>query len=336
LAPLLERPQWAVWRWTRLSNGRWQKPPFQALDPQRHASSSDPDTWSDYTTALATVQAGKADGISYVMTKDDPFAAIDVDHCRDADIRSFDAWVQNFLDVGHHTYNEITPSGTGYRIWGLTAPGSDPVHRKFTLAIEDKEVAVELFRRTGKILTITGSRLNSNTFTNIDRVIQWAMVWGERRKAAAAEAVIKLNGYNSFNGGAGHDINEIEQIVREGAPVGANRSDKFHAIVGHYIGCGWPVDRIHDHLKQFPDGIGSRYLREDRLLREISRSAEKFNARILPLLSGMETPQPRPSAEAPRNPPPAVDPDTSDDDDPALDIPDDDLGTPDDAQRARR
>ena len=63
LAPLVERPQWAVWRWTQQPNGRWQKPPYQALDPQRHASTKDPDTWSDYATALATVQAGKADGI---------------------------------------------------------------------------------------------------------------------------------------------------------------------------------------------------------------------------------------------------------------------------------
>ena len=64
LAPLVERPQWCVWRWTQQGNGRWQKPPYQALDPQRHASTKDPGTWSDYATALATVQAGKADGIS--------------------------------------------------------------------------------------------------------------------------------------------------------------------------------------------------------------------------------------------------------------------------------
>ena len=74
LAPLIERPQWAVWRWTQKSDGNWQKPPFQALQPQRHASTKDPSTWSDYTTALAAVQAGNADGISYILTEADPFA----------------------------------------------------------------------------------------------------------------------------------------------------------------------------------------------------------------------------------------------------------------------
>ena len=68
LAPLIARPQWAVWRWTQKPDGSWQKPPFQALQPDRHASTSDPSTWADYTTALATVQAGHADGISYILT----------------------------------------------------------------------------------------------------------------------------------------------------------------------------------------------------------------------------------------------------------------------------
>ena len=38
LAPLIERPQWAVWRWTQKPDGSWQKPPFQAMQPDCHAS----------------------------------------------------------------------------------------------------------------------------------------------------------------------------------------------------------------------------------------------------------------------------------------------------------
>src|SRR5262249_40032061 len=75
-----------------------------------------------------TVQAGKADGISYILTAADPFSAIDLDHCRHADTHSIDVWAQNFLDVARHTYNEVTPSGQGCRIWGLTADGTEPVH----------------------------------------------------------------------------------------------------------------------------------------------------------------------------------------------------------------
>ena len=65
-----------VWKWTQRLDGSWQKPPFQARDPERHASTSDPVTWADYPAALAAVQAGHADGISYVLTADDPFSAL--------------------------------------------------------------------------------------------------------------------------------------------------------------------------------------------------------------------------------------------------------------------
>ena len=126
LAPLTERSQWAVWRWTQQGNG-WQKPPFIATQPERHASTKDCKTWTDYATALATVQAGKADGISYILTEDDPLAAIDLDHCRAADTHSIDVWAQNFLDSGRHSYSEVTPSGTGCRIWGFA--DGDRLHR---------------------------------------------------------------------------------------------------------------------------------------------------------------------------------------------------------------
>jgi primase-polymerase (primpol)-like protein len=67
LAPLIERPQWCIWRWELTEKGRWQKPPLKASDPQRHASTTDPSTWTMYNTALAAVQAGHGDGISYIL-----------------------------------------------------------------------------------------------------------------------------------------------------------------------------------------------------------------------------------------------------------------------------
>jgi hypothetical protein len=280
LKPLIERQQWAVWRWTQPPNGKWQKPPFMATQPHRHASTSDPATWTDYATALAAVQAGHADGISYILTEDDPFATIDLDHCRHVDTHSIDPWAQNFLDYGRHTYSEVTPSGTGCRIWGL-ADGAT-LNRKFTLEIDGKEVAVELFRRTRKALTITGYRLDViRELTNIDRVIDWGIVWGERRKAAAAAAA-PANGNHFNSNGSGYSVDQIEEIVRTGAPEGTNRSNVFHTIVGHYVGCDWDVERILEHLQQHPDGIGSRYIAENRLHNEIDRSARKFAESELP------------------------------------------------------
>jgi AAA domain len=279
LAPLLEREQWCVWRWTQKTDGCWQKPPFIATQPERHASTNDPNTWTNYATALAAVQAGHADGISYVLTADDPFAAIDLDHCRDG-LGAIDIWAQLFLERGRNTYSEITPSGTGCRIWGLAR--GEKLHRKFDLVIDSKPIAAELFRRTNKALTITGLKLDSiREFTSIDKVLDWAVIWGERRKAAAAQAESISVG---FGGGSnGYSVEQIEEIVRAGAPEGANRSDTFHMVVGHYLGCGWDAERILAHLEQNPHGIGERYLREGRLAGEIARSIKKYGRTALPL-----------------------------------------------------
>ena len=281
LKPLIERPQWCIWRWTQNPDGKWQKPPFMETQPERHASTNDPSTWTDYSTALTAVQAGHGDGISYVLTKDDPFAAIDLDHCCDK-LCSIDTWAQNFMQAAVDTYQEVTPSGEGIRIWGLAE--GDPLHTKFTLDIDGKKIAAELFRRTNKALTITGYRINTvRDLTNIDRVFDWALVWGQRRKAAAQTSTQKDGGNGFDSNGCSFSIDQIEQIVREGAPAGSDRSAVFHAIVGHYVGCGWQPERILEHLQQYPDGIGCRYLREDRLAGEIARSAGKYTKSELPL-----------------------------------------------------
>ena len=344
LAPLLERPQWAVWRWTQKPDGTWQKPPFMATQPDRHASTPDPSTWSSYETALAAVRARQADGISYILTEDDSFAAIDLDHCRCLETHSIDIWAQLFLERGRNTYTEVTPSGTGCRIWGLANGG--PLHKKFTLKAgprefePDKIICAELFRCTRKALTITGYRLNTvRELTNIDRVFDWAVIWGERRKAEAAaaeEAVRATNGGNGFNSdGCVYSIDQIEHFVREGAPPEANRSELFHTIIGHYLGCGWDQEKIFEHLQQFPDGIGGRYLSENRLRGEISRSAGKYGAVELPWsgesgwtdgggqqAKAVPAPQPEPvqPPPPPPPPPPASDPELENNelDDPEL------------------
>ena len=131
------------------------------------------------------MQAGHVDGISYVLTADDPFGAIDIDHCRCTITNSIDPWAQNYLEFGRSTYTEVTPSGTGCRIWGL-ADGA-ALNKKFKLKIDDKDIAVELFRRTNKALTITGYRLDHiHELTNIDELFDWAVIWGERRKGCGS------------------------------------------------------------------------------------------------------------------------------------------------------
>jgi hypothetical protein len=77
-----------------------------------------------------------------------------------------------------HSYCEITPSGCGLRIWG-TATG-DALHRKFALDC-NADAAVELFRRTSKALTITGSDLRQGrTLGSLDQLLDWAVIFAGR------------------------------------------------------------------------------------------------------------------------------------------------------------
>src|SRR5262249_22314908 len=291
LMPLIARKQWAVWRWTQKADGKWQKPPFQATQPERHASTNESNTWTDYSTALAAVQAGHADGISYILTDNDPFGAIDLDHCRCTITNSIDVWAQNYLQAAVNTYQEITPSGVGVRIWGFS--DGNPLNRKFALKIKGKDIAAELFRKTNKALTVTGYTLDPaiRELSNIDKIFDWALVWGERRKAAAAEQTASSKGNDFDSSGCKYPIEVIEQIARRGPPPGENRSNVFHAIVGHYVGCGWDVDRILEHLQEHPQGIGGRYLAEDRLRQEIERSAKKFAKADLPMFEAKALPE---------------------------------------------
>ena len=271
LRPLLERPQWAIWRliW---DGTRWHKPPFQARDPQRHASSANPSTWTNYPTAVAAVVAGHGDGVTYMLTPKDELAALDIDHVRDPNTRTIMDWAQRLLDQAGHAYCEVSPSGTGLRIWGA-ATGA-PIHRQFKL---ENGAALELFRRTRKPLTVTGLQLGRcHEFGNIDQLTERALLWAERYRAAPTPSA---GAGTTLGSGMQLSIEQIEEYVRvspESVGGQSIRSEVFHIVVGHYRGCGWTPEQIYAHLEQFPDGVGGRYLAEGRLSGEIARSLQRL------------------------------------------------------------
>ena len=121
LMPLTEERRWVVWPWewraVKNGAGKWTKPPRMPRDPSRNARSNDPTTWDTYETALATVTAGNADGVGYMLLGSDVGAG-DLDHCRDPETGAIDQWAEALSAEADGAYREVTVSGSGLRVIG--------------------------------------------------------------------------------------------------------------------------------------------------------------------------------------------------------------------------
>jgi primase-polymerase (primpol)-like protein len=78
-------PQWVNWKY-EYRKGKWTKPLYQPNDgyaEDEYAESDNPDTWGTFDAAIAAYLRGSFDGIGFVVTGEDDFAGVDLDHCRD-------------------------------------------------------------------------------------------------------------------------------------------------------------------------------------------------------------------------------------------------------------
>lgn len=129
--------QWIVWRYTWVDkNGKWDKPPYQAIASKlKYASSTDPTTWDDFGAALAVYEGAtntdgtrRYDGLGFVFTNMDGLVGIDLDDCRDPETGEFTGaarWYLKQLD----SYTEVSPSGTGAKVWARGCLPDDDASR---------------------------------------------------------------------------------------------------------------------------------------------------------------------------------------------------------------
>ncbi|GAH54756.1 unnamed protein product, partial [marine sediment metagenome] len=106
-------PQWVVWRWERREGGKVTKPPCQTNGAK--AKTNSPRTWTSFERAVRALRAGGFDGIGFVLTREDPYVAWDLDHCRNPETGQLKGWAKALLEE-LHSYTEVTPSDTGLRV----------------------------------------------------------------------------------------------------------------------------------------------------------------------------------------------------------------------------
>lgn len=182
---LAERPQWVCWRYEQV-RGRQTKVPYSPHGGK--AATDDPATWGTLAEAVERARSGAIargyDGIGFVVTAEDPYCGIDLDHCVvDGEIAPWALEVVRALG----SYTEFTPSGNGLRVWlrGVL-PGWG--HKKVNAT---DGVDVEMYDRL-RFFTFTGRRLPDAPAEIRERQAEvdalHAQVFGTRESAAPASA----------------------------------------------------------------------------------------------------------------------------------------------------
>ncbi|MDD3566664.1 MAG: DUF3987 domain-containing protein [Methanothrix sp.] len=142
---------WVMWRWY-LKGGKWTKPPLNIEGVKIDITS--PDNWCDFTTALQAYQRGQFDGIGFSLGAMDSLGGVDLDHCIQGG--KIEPWALEIIEeLG--SYAEISPSGTGVRVFGLT-PRVVEGRKK-----DNIEMYVD-----GRYLTVTGCRLDNSASDLVD------------------------------------------------------------------------------------------------------------------------------------------------------------------------
>ena len=80
------------------------------------ASSTNPTTWTSYDKAVEYAEANGLRGVGFVFTKDDEYCGVDIDDCIDYDGIVSEEAMQIVDEL--NSYTEISPSGTGLKIFG--------------------------------------------------------------------------------------------------------------------------------------------------------------------------------------------------------------------------
>jgi archaellum biogenesis ATPase FlaH len=113
---MADHSQWVMWKYiTR--DGKQTKCPFQVSG--QVASSTNPETWATLSDAMLPID--RYEGIGFVFTTDDPFIGIDLDGCRDPDSGELEPWAKTIYSRFSSTYAEVSPSGTGIKIFAKMA-----------------------------------------------------------------------------------------------------------------------------------------------------------------------------------------------------------------------
>ena len=215
----------------------------------RYASVSDPRTWGSHEDALATEGI---DGVGLVLTDHPNLAACDPDHCRDAATGEIEPLGAERCSSRRRAMprSPRAPSACAWSAWPRASAASISTCRRDRTAQH-----VEVYcGGADRYITVSGDVLQDRPLGDITAVIRALMA----ERAGAQQARDRQAPRRDLDGLS----EEIVELIRDGAPPGADRSAMLFRAVAAMRAAGWSRERIIATLRAHPPG--SREMFRDR------------------------------------------------------------------------
>lgn len=161
---LKDTARFCCWRYETVK-GRRTKVPYNPITGHK-ARTNQPITFTTFDTAAI---ATGYDGIGIHVANG--IAGIDLDHCMENGILL--PWAQEIVDKFHSTYIEVSPSGTGVRIFCLVPDNF--TYDTSTYYIKKGNIEVYIPGFTNRFLTVTGNALNKAEVTETTKALSWLL-----------------------------------------------------------------------------------------------------------------------------------------------------------------
>ena len=216
LEELAHRPQWVAWEHEPRSV-RTTKVPYS---PRRGccADVTDPSQWATHEEARRFQLENGLAGVGFVFCADDPYAGVDLDHCRDPQTGELEPSAERIIRQ-LDSYTEVSPSGTGVKIWVRARLPGD----------RNRTGHIEIYDRA-RFFTVTGQHLPGTPTTIEDRQAQLDDLYRglfcraavesptglelERLEAISGSLTAKLTGLPAAKATAG-GVSTDEEVLRK-------------------------------------------------------------------------------------------------------------------------
>lgn len=196
---LKQSASFCVWKLEKRS-GRPTKVPYDPRTRQM-AKTNEPDTFTDFKTAMKAYAIGGWDGIGYRVSEG--IGAIDIDHCIRED-GSLNDVAASILGIFSTAYFERSPSGTGLRGFFKLSP--DFAYDKTVYYINNRKHGLEVYLpgTTNRFVTVTGDMFRPGTVERDDDALRNLLDTFMKRSIRVSNKTIEPASYLDDEGVIAH------------------------------------------------------------------------------------------------------------------------------------